>query len=103
MSEHTNDRLQGTIADLRLCNAAQSDVIANLEEYQRTIVGLATSPEESPGGIRGCYGPELNYLHSRRHALDSLIAAVERYRDVAVGWSPEAGLYSEKEQLAPGD
>jgi hypothetical protein len=95
MSERSDERLRGTIADLRLCNAAQSDVIANLEEYQRSILGLVSSSEEGTGGLRGGYVPELNYLHSRRHALDCLIAAVERYRAVAVG------LSSEKEELAP--
>ena len=94
MSEQSAERLRGTIADLRLCNAAQRDVIANLEEYQRSVLGLASSCEAGLRGLRGGYATELNYLHSRRHALDSLIAAVERYRAVAVGLAPD------KEELA---
>jgi hypothetical protein len=97
MSEQNSRRLLGTIADLRLCNAAQSEVIANLEEYQRTILGLASEDEDVPRGLNASYAPELNYLHSRRHALDSLIAAVERYRAVSIG------LAGDREELAAAD
>ncbi len=77
--------LQATIAGLRLCNSAQCEVIANLEEYERTVVG-ATSPDDADAaGYRGGYTAELVYLHSRRQALDSLIAAIERYGQVAEG------------------
>jgi hypothetical protein len=88
MSENSNIRLQGTIAGLRLCNAAQGEVIANLEEYQRMVLGLANAPEPRECGARAGYGPELEYLHSRRHALESLISAVERYGALADRLSP---------------
>lgn len=89
MSGQSDGRLRGTIAGLRLCNAAQSEVIANLEEYQRTVLGRTGATATGPGGLRGSYGPELDYLHSRRHALDSLISAVERYGVLAECLSPE--------------
>ena len=100
MSEQSNRRLQGTIADLRLCNAAQSEVIANLEEYQRTVLGVGSEPEAELAGFQGCYDAELEYLHSRRHALDSLIAAVERYGAVAGHLAPEGTPQGER--LSPG-
>jgi len=89
MSDRSNERLRGTIAGLRLCNAAQCDVIANLEEYQRTVLGVTGPVDAGPGGLRGRYEPELDYLHVRRHALDSLIAAMERYGAVAANIEPE--------------
>ena len=83
MSEQGNGKLQATIAGLRLCNQAQRQVIANLEGYQRTVLGLDRREESTPSGFPGGYGAELEYLHSRRNALDSLIAAVEHYGAVA--------------------
>jgi hypothetical protein len=84
--ERGKRRLQATIAGLRLCNAAQNDLIANFEDYQRKVLGVGVDLEESlQGGYQGSYGAELGYLHSRRHAIDSLIAAVERYHSVADG------------------
>ena len=77
-------RLQATIAGLRLCNAAQNELIANFEEYQRKVLGVDTE-DSSPGGSQGSYGAELGYLHSRRHAIESLIAAVERYHSISDG------------------
>jgi hypothetical protein len=73
-----------------MCNAAQCEVIANLEEYERTVLGLAgavseTEDDSIPAGYRGGYVAELGYLHSRRQALDTLIAAVERYSALAEG------------------
>jgi hypothetical protein len=93
MAESVENRsgLQATIAGLRLCNAAQCEVIANLEEYERTVLGLATPEEPAPAGYRGGYVAELGYLHSRREALDSLIAAVERYSALAEGLVLEEG------------
>jgi hypothetical protein len=87
MAESNEGRagLQATIAGLRLCNAAQTEVIENLEEYERTVLGVTAGDEIAPGGYRGGYIAELEYLHSRRDALDSLIAAVERYSQVAEG------------------
>jgi hypothetical protein len=92
MAEPTEGRagLQATIAGLRMCNAAQCEVIENLEEYERTVLGLVGAASESaddsvPGGYRGGYVAELGYLHSRRQALDTLIAAVERYSALAEG------------------
>jgi hypothetical protein len=75
--------LQATIAGLRQCNAAQCEVIENLEEYERSVLGLGTPGSSEPGGYRGGYIAELGYLHSRRNALDSLISAVERYSILA--------------------
>jgi hypothetical protein len=92
MSEQSNVKLRVTIAGLRLCNAAQNEVIANLEEYQRTVQGLVAAREAGHGGLRGSYGRELEYLHSRRHALDSLISAVERYGALAEKLSPRLEL-----------
>jgi hypothetical protein len=84
--ERGKRRLQATIAGLRLCNAAQNDLIANFEDYQRKVLGVGDGTEDSlPGGYQGSYGAELGYLHSRRHAIDSLIAAVERYHSSADG------------------
>jgi hypothetical protein len=77
--------LHSTITGLRLCNAAQCEVIANLEEYERTVLGVGIEVEPAPPGYGGGYVAELGYLHSRRQALDSLIAAVERYSVVAEG------------------
>ncbi len=89
----TKPGLQATIAGLRLCNAAQREVIANLEEYERTILGLGINGGSNnpsvPIGYRGGYVAELEYLHSRREALDSLIAAVERYGAIAEGLALE--------------
>jgi hypothetical protein len=92
MAEPTEGRagLQATIAGLRMCNAAQCEVIENLEEYERTVLGLAgtgsqTEDDPVPAGYRGGYMAELEYLQSRRQALDTLIAAVERYSALAEG------------------
>ena len=82
-------RLQATIAGLRLCNAAQDELIANFEEYQRRVMGVGYTAEEVPGGYQGSYGAELVYLHSRRHAIESLIAAVERYHSISHGFTPD--------------
>jgi hypothetical protein len=77
-----------------MCNAAQTEVIANLEEYERTVLGVSVSGSgaeaPSPAGYGGGYVAELEYLHSRRQALDSLIKAVERYSEVAEGLVLEA-------------
>jgi hypothetical protein len=94
MAEPTEGRagLQATIAGLRMCNAAQCEVIENLEEYERTVLGLAgaeAADDSVPAGYRGGYVAELEYLHSRRQALDTLIAAVERYSALAEGLALE--------------
>jgi hypothetical protein len=82
--------LQATIAGLRQCNAAQCEVIANLEEYERMVLGMGfVEAQPIPAGYSGGYVAELEYLHSRRQALDSLIAAVERYSAVAGGLGVE--------------
>ncbi len=78
-------RLQSTIDGLRVCSAAQNELIANLEEYERRILGVGGANEELPHGYPGSYGAELDYLHSRREAIDSLISSVERYHNVAHG------------------
>jgi hypothetical protein len=85
--EPTNGKsgLQATIAGLRLCNTAQCEVIANLEEYERTVLGVGIDAEPFPAGYSGGYVAELEYLHNRRQALESLIAAVEKYGAVAGG------------------
>lgn len=76
---YTRSGLQTTIAGLRMCNEAQSQVIANLEEYERSILGIGVAEGPTPTGYSGGYAAELEYLHSRRQALEGLITAVERY------------------------
>jgi hypothetical protein len=75
--------LEVTLAGLKQCNAAQCEVIANLEEYERSVLGVGVELPSAPAGYGGGYIAELGYLHSRRQALNSLIAAVERYSAVA--------------------
>lgn len=81
-------RLEATIEGLRLCSVAQNELIANLEEYERRILGVGM-PADGPRGYPGSYGAELGYLHSRRQAIDALIAAVERYHSVSESVDPD--------------
>jgi hypothetical protein len=87
--ERGNRRLQATIAGLRLCNEAQNELILTFEEYQRKVLGVGEETDSEPGGYRGSYGAELGYLHARREAIDSLIAAVERYSVLSESLSNE--------------
>jgi hypothetical protein len=83
MPERGPRRLQTTIAGLRLCNAAQNELISNLEEYQRRVLGVGVEDESRPAGYQGSYEAEIGYLQSRRQAIDALIAAVERYNELS--------------------
>lgn len=76
--------LPGTISSLRLCNELQSDVIANMEQYQAAMDHGGQNSGEKSGRHFG-YVAELSYLHHRRHALDALIQAVEKYQIVSDG------------------
>jgi hypothetical protein len=79
-----------------MCSAAQNELIANLEEYERRVLGRGAPEEDLPRGYNGGYGAELGYLHSRRYAIDSLISAAERYHAASEGISsdrePESDL-----------
>jgi hypothetical protein len=86
---HTNGGRSGlldTIGSLRLCNALQSEVIANMEQYQNVVAG--GTEREARSGRRFGYEAELSYLHERREALNALIAAVEKYCAASVGAVP---------------
>jgi hypothetical protein len=83
MPEKGPRRLQTTIAGLRLCNAAQNELISNLEEYQRRVLGVGGEDDSRPAGYQGSYVAEIGYLQSRREAIDALIAAVERYNELS--------------------
>lgn len=76
--------LLDTISSLRLCNELQSEVIANMEQYQSTVENPGEQ-EDSRSGRRFGYEAELSYLHGRREALDSLISAVEKYCAASAG------------------
>jgi hypothetical protein len=84
-SDRGPQRLSTTIAGLRLCNAAQNELISNFEDYQRKVMGVGFESETKVGGHQGGYVAEIGYLQARRRAIDSLIAAVERYTVLADG------------------
>jgi hypothetical protein len=88
-STHARSGLEATLAGLKQCNAAQCDMIANLEEYERSVLGVGIDLDAAPAGYGGGYVAELGYLHIRRQALESLIAAVEKYGEVAGGLGVE--------------
>ncbi len=90
-AQHGQRRLQSTIDGLRVCSAAQNELIANLEEYERHILGVGCAEGDLPSGYPGSYGAELDYLHARRQALESLIGAVERYHAVTDGLTVGSG------------
>lgn len=75
--------LLDTISSLRLCNELQTEVIANMEQYQNTV----ESPDrgDARSGRHFGYEAELSYLNERREALDSLITAVEKYHAASEG------------------
>jgi hypothetical protein len=75
--EEAGSGLSDTISSLRVCNALQSEVIANMEHYQATVIGVGE--EDTRSGRRFGYKAELSYLQDRRVALDALIDAVEKY------------------------
>jgi hypothetical protein len=75
--------LLDTISTLRLCNELQSEVIANMEQYQTIVV--SPGEQDTRSGRQHGYQAELSYLHERKDALDTLISAVERYCAAAEG------------------
>jgi hypothetical protein len=76
--------LPDTISTLRVCNALQSEVIQNMENYQAAMTPVGQE-RDARSGRRFGYFAELSYLHDRRAALDALIAAVERYEAATAG------------------
>lgn len=76
-----------TIAGLKLCNEAQNELIINFEDYRKKVSGegLEAGPAEDSSG----YGAEIGYLQARRRAVDSLIAAVQRYSKLSDSLSSE--------------
>jgi hypothetical protein len=89
-SDRGRHTLQTTIAGLRLCNAAQNDLISNFEDYQRKVLGVGFEDEPASAGHHNGYTAEIGYLRARRQAVDTLIAAVERYTVVAEGLATPA-------------
>lgn len=77
------ESLEATIEALRRCNAAQGEVIMNLEQYQRAIAGLANEDQDLPTGLANGYAAEIDYLTFRRDSLEVLIASVEKYGRMA--------------------
>jgi len=83
--------LPDTISSLRICNDLQSQVIANMEQYQAVMEQYGHDGEGRSGRKFG-YVAELSYLHDRRIALDALIEAVEKYQVASDGggWTGRA-------------
>jgi hypothetical protein len=82
--------LQATIAGLKLCNEAQNELITNFESYQRKVMGGDEDDDSETQRAQQAYGAELGYLQARRKAVDSLIAAVERYTLLADALTSDA-------------
>jgi hypothetical protein len=74
--------IQVTIENLKKCSDAHREVIARLEEYQRSVDGLAMPVSKKTGYSSG-YEAELGYLRLRLMALQALIDSVERYGQVS--------------------